>query len=898
MAQSLRTRPRSTSPAVDPGKAWRATHGIPIVAAFDGYRALAVLGVVLFHIFEVCGVLVVAGQSFGGIVIWGILPRSIIIFFVVSGFVMFLPTAVRHGDFGRVSAFAIGRAARILPAYWLSLLVALLLLATLAHPGITPRGVPSVGSVLAHFALLQTPALLVAGPVTVGAATVGTFQLGFSVVPPVWTMSVETAFYVVLPLIATAYYRRPLIGLAAAAGLVLGWHALAVNIGDVASAFGIHPSAATEARFRDYYASQFPSWALALATGMTGAWVYVRLRDRVAPAVLEQRALWALGAILPVAAVVVYLTGHEAVHDPNPINGLFARQSIGLTLAYPLVMGAAMIAFSLTSKGVQRPLANEPMRGLADISYSVYLIHFAVIWFALSQLSLPEDGSWWSAISWSGIVIPVSILYAFLSAHVLERPIRRWAQRFRRPRGRAPEAERPRAGVSAADREPAVSIVIPTYNRARWLREAMDSVLAQDYPNLELVVVDDGSSDETPALLSDYGSRYPIERFRFARQENAGQARAINRGNALARGEILGYLSDDDLLAPGAVSRLTAELVADPEAAVAYPTYLLIDERGTVEDTVRPIEYSPLMALRLHDTIIGPGGLARRWALESAGGWDPSFRWMGDLILWMGVGLAGRAIRVDEPLASWRKHPGSVTIELSPDHAREHLAVVEHGLRMERLPPLDQATRAEALRNACLFGALFGGESGTWPEERFVPFDLHRKRISAWASGFGAGGEVDWRAAAAAADACREVVALTAELAELRAARSGAGIAGSGSSGSSRDDGDPAGMAAARSRLRDVGVLPDTDGAYPEGVGEREMRVALLEAAVACGHETDLGSSRFFILDRRRAPLSDAELQDLLRLTIGGSYRDLREAAERRRRELESLRDAARSAAP
>src|SRR5581483_5680567 len=221
-----------------------------------------------------------------------------------------------------------------------------------------------------------------------------------------------------------------------------------------------------------------------------------------------------------------------------------------------------------------------------------------------------------------------------------------------------------------------------TYNRARWLREAMDSVLAQDYPNLELVVVDDGSSDETPALLSDYGSRYPIERFRFARQENAGQARAINRGNALARGEILGYLSDDDLLAPGAVSRLTAELVADPEAAVAYPTYLLIDERGTVEDTVRPIEYSPLMALRLHDTIIGPGGLARRWALESAGGWDPSFRWMGDLILWMGVGLAGRAIRVDEPLASWRKHPGSVTIELSPDHAREHLAVVEHGLRM------------------------------------------------------------------------------------------------------------------------------------------------------------------------------------------------------------------------
>lgn len=884
--------------AVDPGKAWRATHGIPIVAAFDGYRALAVLGVVLFHVFEVCGVLAVAGQSLGGIVIWGILPRSIIIFFIVSGFVMFLPTAVRHGDFGRVSAFAIGRAARILPAYWLSLLVALLLLATLAHPPITPSGMPSPGSVLAHFALLETPALLVAGPVTVGAATVGAFHLGFTVVPPVWTMSVETAFYVVLPLVATAYYRRPLVGLAAAAGLVIGWHALAVNIGDVAAAFGIHTSAATEARFRDYYASQFPSWALALATGMTGAWAYVRLRDRVAAALLERRALWVLLAALPAAALVIYLTGHEAVHDPNPINGLFARQSIGLTLAYPLVMGTAMVAFSLTSKAVQRPLANEPMRGLADISYSVYLIHFAVIWLALSQLSLPVGGSLWSAIAWSGLVFPVSILYAFLSANLLERPIRRWAQRFRRPRGEAPKAERPAAAISAADRGPAVSIVIPTHNRARWLREAIDSVLAQDYPNLELVVVDDGSGDETPALLADYAGRHPPDRFRFMRQENAGQATALNRGNALARGEILGYLSDDDLLAPGAVSRLTTELVADPGAAVAYPAYRLIDEEGAVEDTVRPIEYSPVTALRLHDTIIGPGGLARRWALESAGGWDPSYRWMGDLILWMGVGLAGRAIRVDEPLASWRKHSGSMTIELGPDHAREHLAVAERGLRIEGLPPLDRATTAEALRNACLFGALFGGESGTWPEERFVPFDLHRKRISAWAAGFGAGREVDWRAAADAADACREVVTLTAELAELRATQLGAGSAGTASSGSSRDGGEGAGVAAARSRLREVGVLPDRDGAYVDGVGEREMRVALLEAAVACGRDTDLGSSRFFILDRRRAPLSHAELQDLLRLTIGGSRRDLREAADRKRRELESLRDAARSATP
>ena len=69
-------------------------------------------------------------------------------------------------------------------------------------------------------------------------------------------------------------------GLAAAAGLVIGWRLLALHIGDVGCAFGIDVGAATEARFHTYYASLFPTWALALASGMTGAWIYVRLRDR------------------------------------------------------------------------------------------------------------------------------------------------------------------------------------------------------------------------------------------------------------------------------------------------------------------------------------------------------------------------------------------------------------------------------------------------------------------------------------------------------------------------------------------------------------------------------------------------------------------------------------------
>ena len=128
------------------------------------------------------------------------------------------------------------------------------------------------------------------------------------------------------------------------------------------------------------------------------------------------------------------------------------------------------------------------------------------------------------------------LLYAYLSARFFERPIRRWANRYRRRPQPAPSPGVPavQPEVAGGAETPPVSIVIPTYNRAEWLPGAIDSVLAQDYPDLELIVVDDGSTDQTPDVLNGYAGRHPEDRFRFLRQANAGQAEALNRGNALA----------------------------------------------------------------------------------------------------------------------------------------------------------------------------------------------------------------------------------------------------------------------------------------------------------------------------------------------------------------------------
>jgi acetyltransferase len=431
-SQSHRRDPEAGFAVADPGKAWRRGNQIPVVAAFDGYRGWAVLGVVLFHVFEISGAFKTMGDSALGVLSWGILPRSIQALFITSGFVIFLPTAARNGDFGRLTPFAIRRAARLIPAYYVVLLLAVVLLLIIP----TSLPVPGPGTIGAHLAVLQTPALLVTP----------NFQLGFGVVPPVWTLSVEVGFYVVLPFVAARYFRHPLVGLLTAAGILVAWRVLADHSYGVAHAFGTDLSPEVHQRIARFYASQFPSWFFAIAVGMTGAWAYIQLRDRVAPARLARTAGRVAAVALAVLAVLIYLEGREAVTGSIGFEGLFGRETVLLLLATPLVLGIFMLAITLAADRLQRPATAPPMRWVGDVSYGIYLIHFAVIWVVLNEFSLPGGGGVASVLAWSAIVYPTSIAYAYLSARFLERPIRRWAHRYGRRGQEAPPA---RAAVKA-----------------------------------------------------------------------------------------------------------------------------------------------------------------------------------------------------------------------------------------------------------------------------------------------------------------------------------------------------------------------------------------------------------------------------------------------------------------
>lgn len=223
---------------------------------------------------------------------------------------------------------------------------------------------------------------------------------------------------------------------------------------------------------------------------------------------------------------------------------------------------------------------------------------------------------------------------------------------------------------------PLVSIVIPAYNQAEYLDAAIESVLAQDYPRLECIVIDDGSSDDTLAVARRSEQRHP-GRLTVLTQPNAGQSAALNRGWELARGDVIGYLSSDDLLCPGAIGEIVAALERHPEASTAYCDYWLIDAQGKRLRVHQSAEFSlAVMRVDLAQPP-GPGALFRRAVFDRAGGWNTSLRQVPDFEYWLRATDHGPFVRVPKVLAEFRIHEGSSSFRaMSPERADEIVGVM------------------------------------------------------------------------------------------------------------------------------------------------------------------------------------------------------------------------------
>ncbi len=234
-----------------------------------------------------------------------------------------------------------------------------------------------------------------------------------------------------------------------------------------------------------------------------------------------------------------------------------------------------------------------------------------------------------------------------------------------------------------------VSVVIPTRNRARLLRATVASVLAQTHPDVEVVVVDDGSTDDTPALARGFGDRVT-----YLRQEHQGVEAARKRGLAHARGRYVNFLDDDDVMLPTKLARQAAVLDADPRVGVVHCRYHYVDREGRHLETVGPQPAGDVLPQLVWGCFPWSGGpLLRRESL--AGIADDAHRdWHGDWGMWLRTALAGwRWACVQEPLGWYRMMPGSMTDDEVANCERLVMNVLAAVFADASLPPRIRAER-------------------------------------------------------------------------------------------------------------------------------------------------------------------------------------------------------------
>jgi len=217
--------------------------------------------------------------------------------------------------------------------------------------------------------------------------------------------------------------------------------------------------------------------------------------------------------------------------------------------------------------------------------------------------------------------------------------------------------------------KPLVSILIPTYNRAEYLGQAIDSALAQTYQNIEIIVHDDASTDNTPELLK----RYHDKRLRLIRTEdNHGMLGGWNYIVKKAKGEYLKFLASDDLLEPNCVATLVKEGISHPHASVITCQRKFINGEGMVvkkmgfahKNTVLPgISHARWILTTVRENKIGEptAVLYPTKLVKQVGDYDPTFSQFADFEYWIRLLRFGELVYVHQPLCSFRTHASSNT---------------------------------------------------------------------------------------------------------------------------------------------------------------------------------------------------------------------------------------------
>ena len=246
---------------------------------------------------------------------------------------------------------------------------------------------------------------------------------------------------------------------------------------------------------------------------------------------------------------------------------------------------------------------------------------------------------------------------------------------------------------------PTVSIVTPAYNQAEFLRDTIESVLAQDYPYIEYVVLDDGSTDETPQILAEYG-----DRVRWETHANMGQTATINKGWAMTSGEIITWLnSDDTFYDPTSVRQAVEYLIRNPDVGIVFGDSMFTEADGTELERTRPANgFTYLKMVTTCENLISqPSAFIRRQIVEKVGELDSRFYYFMDWDLWLRAGIYFGIEHVDAVWSTYRLHAESKTVGQSRKAAPELQYMYEKYFSREDIPAAIREVENEAMMNMC-----------------------------------------------------------------------------------------------------------------------------------------------------------------------------------------------------
>lgn len=212
--------------------------------------------------------------------------------------------------------------------------------------------------------------------------------------------------------------------------------------------------------------------------------------------------------------------------------------------------------------------------------------------------------------------------------------------------------------MSSTGSKPPISIVVPSYNQGQFIGDTIDSILNQDIPGIEILVMDGGSTDQTVDVLRTYG-----DRIQWVSERDKGQSDAINKGMARVRGDILAYLNSDDRYVPGALRLVLDTFHKHTGADIIYGDINYIDTRGALICPVKTIDFDYGVFRYDYDFICQPASFWRRSVIDRIGMMDLDLRYHMDYDFFMRAAVAGcRFHHLRRPLADFRFHGESKTV--------------------------------------------------------------------------------------------------------------------------------------------------------------------------------------------------------------------------------------------